>query len=125
MPARDRFPETFAALRAMLARQAKRMIVLADEPGRYQVASPTMKDRIGRPLFCASVQINKSYVSYHLLPLYMDKTLCNAMSPALRKRMQGKGCLNFTTIDPAQLKELAAITKEAIAGFKDLRLPWA
>jgi hypothetical protein len=35
-------------------------------------------------------------------------TLRNSMSPSLEKRMQGKSCFNFTTIEPAQLKELAA-----------------
>lgn len=121
----DQFPETFAALRAILERHGKRLIVTADEPGNYQIASRTMVDRTGRPLFCAAVQIKKSYVSYHFMPIYADKTLRDEISPSLRKRMQGKACLNFTTIEPAHLKELSAITKKGIAGFKDLHLPWA
>jgi hypothetical protein len=32
---------------------------------------------------------------------------------------------NFTTVEPGQLKELAAVTKKGIAGFKNLKLPWA
>jgi hypothetical protein len=125
MPKSDSFPETFTAIRGMLERHAKRMTVTVDKPGDFQVASPTMTDRTGRPLFCAAVQIKKNYVSYHFLPLYMNKALCDEMSPALRKRMQGKGCLNFTTIEAGQLKELGAITKKGIAGFKNLKLPWA
>jgi hypothetical protein len=39
--------------------------------------------------------------------------------------MQGKSCFNFTTVEPGQLKELAAVTKKGIAGFKNLELPWA
>ena len=120
-----RFQETFATLRALLEPHAKRMIVTADAPGHYQLSSPTMTDRIGRPLFCASVQINKSYVSYHLMPVYMDKALRDSMSGALRKRMQGKSCFNFTTIEPDDLRELAAITRKGIAGFRNLKLPWA
>ena len=84
-----------------------------------------MTDRSGRPLFCASVQIDKNYVSYHLMPLYGDEALRNSLSPSLRKRMQGKSCLNFTTVEPGQLKELAAITRKGIASFKKLTLPWA
>jgi hypothetical protein len=121
----DAFAETFAALRAILAPHAKRMTVTADEPGRYALASPTMTDRIGRPLFCASVQISKNYVSYHLMPVYGNKALRDSLSPLLRKRMQGKSCFNFTSVEPAQLKELAALTKKGIAGFKNLTLPWA
>ena len=125
MPKSDRFPETFAAIRGMLQAHAKGMKVTVDEPGHYQLSSPTMTDRTGRPLFFASVQIKKTYVSYHLIPLYIDKALRESMSPSLRKRMQGLSCLNFTAIEPEQLRELAAITKKAIAGFKNLDLPWA
>jgi len=125
MPKENRFQETFAALRAILAAHAKRMMVTADGPGNYQLSSRTLTDRTGRPLFCAAVQIKKNYVSYHFMPIYASKALRDGMSPVLRKRMQGKGCFNFTTPDPEQLKELAAITRRGIAGFKDLKLPWS
>ena len=125
MPNTDGLAATFAALRAILAPHAKRLTVTVDEPGHFELASPTMTDRVGRPLFCAAVQINKNYVSYHLMPVYANPALRNSLSPALRKRMQGKACFNFTTVEPGQLKELAAITKKGIAGFKNLNLPWA
>src|SRR6185295_2856573 len=112
MPKADGFADTFAALRAILEPHAKTMKVIVDEPGHYQLASPTMTDRIGRPLFCASVQVNKNYVSYHLMPVYIDEALRDGLSPALRKRMQGKSCFNFTTVEPAVLKELAAVTRK-------------
>jgi len=117
MPKTDRFADTFAALRAILEPHAKRMTVTLDEPGRYRLASPTMTDRIGRPLLCAWVQVNKNYVSYHLMPVYGNKALRDSLSPSLRKRMQGKSCFNFTTVERGQLRELAAVTKKGIAGF--------
>ena len=125
MPSTEGFAATFAALRAILEPHAKRLTVTVDEPGHFELASPTMTDRIGRPLFCAAVQINKNYVSYHLMPVYGNTALRNSLSPALRKRMQGKSCFNFTTVEPGQLKELAAVTKKGVAGFKKLNLPWA
>jgi hypothetical protein len=48
-----------------------------------------------------------------------------SLSPSLRKRMQGESCFNFNTVEPGQLKEFAAITKKGIAGFMNLKLPWA
>jgi hypothetical protein len=125
MPNTEGFAATFAALRAILEPHAKRLTVTVDEPGHFELASPTMTDRAGRPLFCAAVQINKNYVSYHLMPVYANTALRNSLSPALKKRMQGKACFNFTTVEPGQLKELAAVTKKGIAGFKNLKLPWA
>jgi hypothetical protein len=120
----DRFAETFAALRAMLQRHAKRMIVTVDAPDDYQLASPTMTDRVGRPLFCAAVQIRKRYVSYHFMPIYINKALRDSLSESLKRRLQGKGCFNFTTVDARELRDLAAVTKKGIDGFKNLDLPW-
>ena len=119
------FDDTFATLRGVLARHAKTLIVQIDQPGNYQVCSPTMTDRIGRPLFVAAVQKKKNYVSFHLMPVYACPDLVEKLSPSLRQRMQGKSCFNFTTIDAAHVKELSALTKKGIARFKTVKLPWA
>ena len=120
-----RLDDTFAALRHMLAAHSKRLIVTVDKPGDYQVASPTMKDRIGRPLYFAGVKTGKNYVSYHLMPLYLLPGLLKSVPPQLKKRMQGKACFNFTTVDPDVAKELSAVTKAGLAVFRNLKLPWA
>ena len=120
----DAFPETFQTLRAILQRHRGRLLVVADTADNFALASPTMLDRTGRPLFAAAVQIKKSYVSYHLVPVYVQPALLDTLSPALRKRMQGKSCFNFTTIAPAEARELAALTRKGLAGFKNLTLPW-
>jgi hypothetical protein len=119
------FVETFASLRSVLQRHGKRLLTMVDTANDFQLASPTMTDRSGRPLFFAAVQIKKSYVSYHLMPIYMNPTLMTSVTPELKKRMQGKACFNFNSIDAAQLKDLSALTKTAVDGFDDLRLPWA
>jgi hypothetical protein len=119
-----RLDDTFAALRQVLAAHSKRLIVIVDKPGDYQVGSPSMKDRIGRPLFVAAVQTRKNYVSYHLMPVYVRPELLKALSPKLMKRMQGKACFNFTTVDSDEANELSAVTKAGIAAFRDLTLPW-
>jgi hypothetical protein len=124
MPVRPPLEETFVAMRDVMRRQQKHLTVLVDKAGDFSLASPTMKDRTGRPLFAGGVQIKKNYVSYHMLPLYMDPSLKDGLSPALRKRMQGKACFNFTTVEPALVKELEKLTKRAFAGFKNLSLPW-
>jgi hypothetical protein len=125
MPKSDAFAETFQTLRDILERNGRQMKVVTDKAGDFALASPTMADRTGKPLFAAAVQIRKNYVSFHLMPVYMHPALLATLSPSLRKRMQGKACFNFKTIDPAEAKELAALTKKGLAGFKNLKLPWA
>jgi hypothetical protein len=124
MPKSDAFEETFLTLRGILERHGKRMTVTADTPRNYTIASRTMVDRTGKPLFAAAVMIMKSYVSFHLMPVYFNPALAAEISPELRKRKQGKACFNFTTIDAAQAKELSALTRKGLASFKDLKLPW-
>ena len=123
--ARPEFEATFATLKDLLRKQAPNALVVRDVPGDFQIASPTLVDRVGRPLTLAMLQIKKSYVSFHLMPVYVEPTLRDTLSPALQKRMQGKACFNFVTIEPADARELSALTKKGIAGFKNLDLPWA
>jgi hypothetical protein len=52
-----------------------------------------------------------------MIPVYANAALRDALSPSLRKRMQGKSCFNFTTIEPAHLEELARVTKKGFTGF--------
>jgi hypothetical protein len=61
-------------------------------------------------LMFGGVQLGKRYVSYHLMCVYMSPDLLEAMSPQLRKRMQGKSCFNFTKVDEELFDELSAIT---------------
>ena len=68
-------------------------------------------------MFFSQVRVGKAYVSFHLLLLYMNPALATAISPALKRRMQGKACFNFKTPpDSALLAELKRLTA---AGFKD------
>src|SRR5256885_6557243 len=110
----DDFTAAFAALKPVLMKHARRLTVKADTPVEYTVvsksASPFPQHK-GQPLYFASVRVGKAYVSFHLVPLYMDPALTKRMSPSLKKRMQGKACFNFK-VDPqpealADLKRLA------------------
>jgi hypothetical protein len=107
---------TLAQLKNMLQRFETQLIVQADEPDRYSVAIPNAAQYHKGELF-AMVQIRKNYVSYHLLPVYTFPALLDNVSPALCKRMQGKSCFNFTTLDAATLGELTHLTERSYERF--------
>ena len=65
----------------------------------------------------AAVQIKKNYVSYHLMPVCAPEIL-KKVSPALKKRMQGKTCFNFKKPDKVLFEELERLTPLAIACFR-------
>jgi hypothetical protein len=53
------------------------------------------------------------------MPVYAWPDLLEDASPELRKRMQGKSCFNFTTVDEALLAELAELTRRAFRRMQD------
>jgi hypothetical protein len=79
-----------------------------------KAASPYPQHK-GQPMFFGAVRRGKAYTSFHLMPLYMSPELTATISPALKKRIQGKTCFNFkTTPAPDSLAELKRLTAEGI-----------
>ena len=111
------FQTTFRQLKAILQKYEKKLTVTTNKPGMYYLDGAYSEKHKGA-IFFGAVAIKKNYVSNHLMPVYASPELLKSLSPALKKRMQGKSCFNFTTIDKATLTELAALTKRGYAGFE-------
>ena len=105
----------FTALRALLLPYAAQLDCAVDRPDEFSLYT-RHRLKNGQPLWFGGVQIKKRYVSYHLMPVYVQPDLLTSLSPDLKKRMQGKSCFNFTALDPALFAELAALTE---AGFQE------
>jgi hypothetical protein len=65
------------------------------------------------------VRQGKNYVSFHLMGLYTFPEMLKSVSPALRRRMQGKSCFNFTHIDEELFAELERLTAASAKGFAE------
>lgn len=99
-----------AALRAILVPYGRKMRVTLDGPKGLSVDAGYSAE-YKRDIFFGAVQVGKSYVSFHLMPVYVFPELLKGMSAGLRRRMQGKSCFNFETVDRelfAELKQLTA-----------------
>ena len=116
----DEFGRVFTRLRAILETHARDLKVKHDTDRDYYVESS--KPFRGRDLFFGGVRRGKSYVSYHLFPVYMMPALLSSASPELRARMQGKSCFNFTQVDDSLLNELAALTRRGFDALRDKNL---
>ncbi|HJX89746.1 MAG TPA: hypothetical protein VJ372_04575 [Pyrinomonadaceae bacterium] len=108
------FITTFSKLKALLQPYESKLIVVADTEDHYALETPHVMKNKHRVYF-AGVKIGKSYVSYHLMPVYALEEVRDEISPELKKRMQGKSCFNFSEPDEKLFKELARLTK---VGFK-------
>jgi hypothetical protein len=113
------FPEVFRRLREIMARQVPPMVVTGDGPPQYSVSVDRPDIPEPRRYFGA-VRIGKSYVSYYLMGVYGDPGLIARLSPALRKRMQGKACFNFAKVDEELFAELAALTEQAATRYPQM-----
>jgi hypothetical protein len=111
------FDAVFAALKAILTPYAPKMNVLEDKPGRYTLLAG-YSETLKKDVWFASVVVNKSYVSFHLMPIYMNAPLQAAVSPELQKRKQGKACFNFRSVEPKLIGELKTLTKKGAEHFR-------
>ena len=117
-PAKPDFAAVFTALRKQVLEPFLGEIrVQTDKPGNYHTEVPGMFHR-GKPLYFAGLRTGKNYVTFHLLPVYGAPELLKGMSPALKKRMQGKACFNFTTVDEDCFAELSRLAAAGLKLFK-------
>lgn len=107
----------FTELRSILAPYAAKLDAKKDDATElYLDTRHIQKNK--KPLFFAAVQIKKSYVSFHLMPVYLQPALLDGLSTDLKTRMQGKSCFNFTEVDESLFKELALLTAAGYAAYQ-------
>ena len=107
----------FTQLRAMMAPYAATLDPKKDDDTELYIDTKYLQKN-KKPLFFGAVQLKKSYVSYHLMPVYAKPELLESLSPALKGRMQGKSCFHFTVVDQALFDELAALTQAGFASYQ-------
>jgi len=115
----DDFQSVFDALRGIIDKHKKYIEVSTNKQWDYYVNIKAKTFR-GKPLCFGGVKIGKGYVSYYLMPAYMNPKLQKMISPELRRRMQGKACFNFKTIDRPLFKELEHLTATGLKMFQNI-----
>ena len=114
MPQNADLQTVFEKLKSIFKPYEKKLIVTKDIATDYELDTPFVMKNKHRVYF-GGVRVGRAYVSFHLMPVYASAELIKGMSPDLKKRMQGKSCFNFKTVDAKLFQELAGLTK---AGFK-------
>ena len=118
MPPKPDFAPVFSALRSILAEYEPRLQVVHDRPDYYYLNTYTIGPN-KHPIAFGGVKVGKAYVSYYLMCVYTGQP-GTGLSPALKKRMQGKACFNFTSVDEALFAELRELTKRGHAAWKKM-----
>jgi hypothetical protein len=120
------FGPIFSRLRGILQKHAGALSI-KESPVSYclagEVGPATLKawgGKMRKPSMPAAwVRIEKSYVSFHLMGLYGNSWLLDALSKELKMRLHGKTCFNFKREDDSLFAELEQLTVKSLASFKD------
>jgi hypothetical protein len=105
-------------LREILEPFREGLVVTKDGPDGMTLEIPGFE---GKPYgYVAGIRHGKRYVSFHLMSVYAFPDLRESMSPKLRRRMQGKSCFNFTTVDEPLFAELDRITHSGFERYLEL-----
>jgi len=92
--------------------------VIKDGPSGYMSESKSIR-YLGKPVMFAAIT-SKSYVSFHLFPVYVFPDLVKKISPDLKKRMQGKTCWNFKEPEEPLFDELGELVEASFRRFAEL-----
>jgi len=111
------FEATFERLKAMFRPYAPLGVTLKDEPGRYYIGTHEVRAKDGYRTGFGGTEIHKTYVSAHLIPVYVHPELAPPPGSPLRRRMQGKSCFNFTSPDDPSLGAFETLLAESAARF--------
>jgi hypothetical protein len=110
--------DVFEALKAILQPYATQLDLKADTDSDYYLDTKHIQKN-KKPLFFAAVQVKKNYVSYYLMPVYVNPNLLEGISEKLKHRMQGKSCFNFKGVDQQLFEELAELTQAGFASYRE------
>lgn len=107
----------YEALKSILAPYSQKLVVKQIKPGSITLDTQyTIKGN--KPLSFGAVLAKKNYVSYQLMPLYLNPNLLKNISPELKKRMQGKYSFNFKEKNEALFQELTDLTMRCYMDYQ-------
>ena len=75
----------------------------------------------GKPteLCMASIVMQKGYVGFYFMPIYMNSALEKKLSPGLLKLLKGKACFHIKSLDATLLEGIDAALTLGAKAFKD------
>ncbi len=114
----EEFVFVFENLKNILQPYSKELVLVMDEVDNFYINTHFIMKN-SKPMYFGSVKINKHYVSFHLMPVYVFPELLDSLSPELKRRMQGKSCFNFKTVNEPLFNELKELTSNGYSRYKE------
>lgn len=109
----------FAALRGLLLPYKDALEIVRDDPDHLYLNCPG-SDAKGNSQFFGAVKVSGRKHLLHFMPVYDFPELLGGVTPALKKRMQGKSCFNFHYLEPAMVAELEELIAQGVARYRSI-----
>ena len=116
-PSAGSAPTLFSALRAMLLPHRSSLSVVHDDPEHFY-ANCARSDAKGKAQFFCAIKVSGRKHLFHFMPVYDFPELIDTISPALKKRMQGKSCFNFESMDQDLVAELKGLVGQGVERYR-------
>lgn len=107
----------FTLLRKILQDYESQLIKVSDIENNYYLYTPFVNKYKKEVLFGA-VKMNKTSVSYYLMPVFYFPELILIASESLKLKLNEKTCFNFDCLEKELFQELADLTH---IGFEKYR----
>ena len=104
--------EIFKTLKSFLEPYEAQLVVVHNKSDHYYLNTAITEEN-RKAAFFGSVQIKKSYVAIHLMPVYTNPELLEEVSQELKNRMQGKSCFNFKMVNEELFEELRMLIERS------------
>jgi len=83
------FQITFDRLKSVLKKYEKNHTITSNIKDTYNLIAG-YSEKYKQDIFFGGVQIKKNYLSFYLMPVYVNPKLLDGISTELKKSMQGK-----------------------------------
>jgi len=117
----DSLDKIFGDLKALLGKYSPPLSEREDKVGRkkrYDLWSKkevVIAERSRKEVFFASIIIQKNYVGFYFMPIYVDTTISEVFKPELLSLLKGKSCFHIRKLNNKLSGQIKFALKE---GFK-------
>ena len=104
----------FAALKGLLAVYAPPLVPKMDDASHYDLWSVkglVIEGRKRKEVYFAGLIIQKGYVGFYYMPVYVQTGLKDVFAPELLKLLKGKSCFYVKRLTPELLGQIESAVK--------------
>jgi hypothetical protein len=113
----DELQQIFKQVRELISRYSPPLVAKKDQADYYDlwsVKEVVIAGRKKKEVFFAGVIIQKGYVGFYLMPVYVDEEMKKVFPPEMLALLKGKSCFHIQRIDATVM---AQIEKALKVGF--------